>query len=143
VYPLYARAQELDIPVTFHTGSSLFPNSRMKYADPLLLDDLATDFPRLRVIMAHGGRPFWYEPAQFLARLHPNFYLELSGLPPKRLLQYFPELERIAGKTLFATDWPATPTSVQANIEQFWELPISDAAKHAMLDENARHVLQL
>jgi uncharacterized protein len=143
LYPLYARAQELGVPVTFHTGSSVFPNAKMKFADPLALDELAADFPRLQVLMAHGRRPFWYDRAQFLARLHPNFYLELSGLPPKRLLQYFPELERITDKTLFATDWPATPTDLEDNIEQLRRLPLSDAAKHAILDGNARRVLQL
>ena len=143
LYPLYSRAQELEIPVTFHTGSSVFPNSRLRLADPLLLDDLATDFPRLRVLMAHGGRPFWYDRAAWLARLHPNFYLELSGLPPRKLPEYFPELERIADKTLFATDWPALPTGVEQNIADFEALPLSDRAKRAILGENARRVLQL
>jgi predicted TIM-barrel fold metal-dependent hydrolase len=143
VYPLYAKAQELGVPVTFHTGSSVFPGARIKYADPLLLDDLATDFPRLTVVMAHGGRPFWYEQAAFLARLHRNFYLELSGLPPKHLLRYFPELERVADKTLFATDWPATPTSIAENLAQFDALPLSDRAKAAILEGNARRVLGL
>jgi predicted TIM-barrel fold metal-dependent hydrolase len=143
LYPLYAKAQDLDIPVTFHTGSSVFPGARLKWADPLLLDDLATDFPRLRVLMAHGGRPFWYDRAAFLARLHPNFYLELSGLPPRKLLTYFPELERIADKTLFATDWPALPTDIDQNIADFSALPLSDRAKRLILEENARRVLQL
>lgn len=143
LYPLYGALQELGVPVTFHTGSSVFPNSKMKFADPLALDELATDFPRLRVLMAHGGRPFWHDRAQFLARLHPNFYLELSGLPPKRLLTYFPELERIRDKTVFATDWPATPTTLRENVDQLLALPLSDAAKQAILEDNARAILQL
>ncbi len=143
MYPLYAKAQELGIPITFHTGSSVFANSRLRLGDPLLLDDLATDFPRLQVIMAHGGRPFWHDRAAFLARLHPNFYLELSGLPPKKLLTYFPELERVAHKTLFATDWPGLPTNVKQNIADFCALPLSDRAKQAILEDNARRVLQL
>lgn len=143
LYPLYAKAQELEIPVTFHTGSSVFPGARLKFADPLLLDDLATDFPRLRVLMAHGGRPFWHAQASFLARTHPNFYLELSGLPPKNLLTYFPDLERLAPKTVFGSDWPGIPTSIRENLDDLRALPISDGAKQAILEDNARALLQL
>lgn len=51
-YRLYATAQEMGIPVLFHTGSSVFAGSRLRYADPLLLDDIATDFPRLTIVQA-------------------------------------------------------------------------------------------
>ncbi len=60
MYPLYQIAQDLDIPILIHTGSSVFKGSRMKYGNPLHLDDVAVDFPRLNLIMAHSGRGFWY-----------------------------------------------------------------------------------
>ncbi len=58
IYPLYAKARELDIPVLLHIGSSIFAGSRLKYGDPLFLDDVAVDFPELKLVQAHSGRPF-------------------------------------------------------------------------------------
>jgi len=77
----------------FHPGSSLFRGFRLKYGDPLNLDDVAVEFPDLVIVQAHGARGFWYDRAAFLARIHPNVYMEVAGLPPHRLLDYFPELE--------------------------------------------------
>jgi len=54
----------------------------------------------------HGGRPLWMDTAFFLLRRHPNVYLDISGIPPRTLLKYFPRLDEIASKTLFGTDWP-------------------------------------
>ncbi|HEY4720888.1 MAG TPA: amidohydrolase family protein, partial [Anaerolineae bacterium] len=59
MYPLYAKAQELGLPMMVHTGSSVFKGARIKYGDPLFLDDVAIDFPELNILMAHSGRPFW------------------------------------------------------------------------------------
>lgn len=116
VYPLYAKAQELGIPVMFHTGSSIFRGSRLKYGDPLFLDDVAVDFPALNIVQAHAGRGFWYDHAFFLAQLHSNVYLEISGLPPKNLLRYFPQLTKLADKIIFGSDWPGP--RVDENIAQ-------------------------
>ena len=140
LYPVYAKAQELGIPVMFHTGSSVFRGSRLKYGDPLYLDDVAVDFPDLVIVQAHSGRGFWYDRAAFLARLHPNVYMEVSGLPPHKLLDYFPELERLADKVIFGSDWPGVP-GIKANIEAIRALPISEEAKAKILGENAARIL--
>ena len=58
MYPLYRAAEELKVPVMLHTGSSVFRGTRMKYCDPLHLDDVAVDFPGLALVMAHAGRGF-------------------------------------------------------------------------------------
>ncbi|MFQ5519753.1 MAG: amidohydrolase family protein [Candidatus Methylomirabilia bacterium] len=142
LYPLYAKAQELGIPVMWHTGSSVFPASRLKYGDPLYLDDVAVDFPALTILMAHSGRPFWYDRASALARLRENVYMEISGLPPQRLLTYFPDLERLAHKVLFSSDWPSILT-IKKNIETIRGLPLSDKAKAQILGGNAARVLKL
>ena len=143
LYPLYAKAVELAVPVTFHTGSSTFPGSRIKYAQPIHLDDVAVDFPNLVILLAHAGRPFWYDECAWLVKRHPNVYIDVAGLPPKRLLQYLPDLERIAPKVLFGSDWPAVPTALAANISQLRELPISEQAKEQILYANAKTVLRL
>lgn len=142
LYPLYAKAQELGVPVMWHTGSSVFPASRLKYGDPLYLDDVAVDFPAMTAVITHSGRPFWYDRAYALARFHENVYMEIAGLPPQRLLTYFPELERVADKVLFGSDWPSVPT-LKKNIETIRGLPLSDKARAQILGGNAARILKL
>jgi hypothetical protein len=140
LYPVYAVAQELDLPVMLHTGSSVFRGSRIKYGDPLYLDDVAVDFPDLKILLVHSGRGFWYDQAAFLARLHENVYMEISGLPPAKLLQYFPDLERLAPKVVFGSDWPGMPF-IARNIQAIRDLPLTDQAKELILGGNAAHIL--
>lgn len=142
LYALYEKAQELGIPVNFHTGSSVFKNARLKYANPLYLDDVAVDFPDLTIVQAHGGRGFWYDLAFFLAKRHKNVYIDVSGLPPKNLLRYFPDLEEIADKVVFGSDWPGVP-SIKKNVEAIRGLPLKAETKRKILGENARKVLKL
>lgn len=141
MYPVYAVAQELGIPVLLHIGSSVFKGTRLKYCAPIHLDDVAVDFPDLTIVMAHSGRGFWYEECFFLSRLHPNVYMEISGLPPSHLLKYFPDFERNADKIIFGSDWPPMPTDVGKNIKGIMDLPIGDGAKEAILHGNAHRIL--
>lgn len=141
-YALYAKAQELNVPVVFHTGSSVFKNAKLKFGNPLYLDDLAVDFPNLKIVQAHGGRAFWYDIAFFLAKRHQNVYIDISGLPPKNLLKYFPELEKIGDKMIFGSDWPGVP-SIKANIEAIQKLPLKTETKRKILGENALKLLKL
>jgi uncharacterized protein len=143
LYPLYAKAEMLGIPVMCHTGSSVFPGSRLKYGDPLYLDDVAVDFPDLVVFITHGGRPFWYDRAYALARLHPNVYIDVAGLPPRKLLDYFPELPRVAEKVVFGSDWPGIPGTIGENVAALRALPLTDAAKDAILGGTAARLLGL
>ena len=142
MYPLYAKAQELGLPVLVHTGSSVFRGARIKYGDPLLLDDVAIDFPDLTILMAHSGRPFWYDHAFWMARQHPNVYMEVSGLPSKKLLAYFPRLEEVAGKVVYGSDWPGNP-DLRRNADAIRELEISAEAKGNILFKNAARILGL
>lgn len=142
IYPLYSIAQEKGLPVLVHTGSSVFRGSKLKYADPLHLDDVATDFPELTLVMAHSGRGLWYERAFFLSRLHPNLYLEISGLPPKNLLHYFPDMEKNIDKFIYGSDWPGI-TTIASNVEAIKELPLADESKRKILHDNAARILKL
>ena len=115
LYPAYAWAQEHGLPVIVHCGTSTFAGSANQFADPILLDDVFRDFPDLVVVLAHGGRGWWYDQAAFLALMRPTVWLEVSGLPPQRLPDYYGKsLRRLADKMLFGTDWPGVP-SVEAN----------------------------
>ncbi len=135
---IYGAAEANDIPVMFHTGTSIFPGARNKYGDPVHVDDVAVDFPKLKILLAHGGRPLWMETAFFLVRRHPNVYLDISGIPPKSLLKYFPRLEEIAAKTLFGTDWPGPGVpDIKQNLEQFRALPLTEATREQILSKTA------
>ncbi len=82
-----------------------------RYADPGLVDEVAGAFPDLKVVLAHGGRGWWYDAAAFITQMRSNVWIELGGLPPKKLPQYYRnfDLGRLGRKFIFATDWPGVP----------------------------------
>ena len=140
---LYERAQAAGVPVTVHTGTSIFPGARSRLGNPMDVDDVAVDFPKLTILLAHGGRPIWMDEAFFVVRRHPNVHLELSGIPPAKLLEYFPRLEEIADKAVWGTDWPSPGvTSMRKNVDQFLALPLGDEAKRKILYDNAQRIFR-
>jgi predicted TIM-barrel fold metal-dependent hydrolase len=141
MYPLYAAAQDLGMPVLVHTGTSVFKNTRLKYANPVDVDDVAVDFPDMTILMAHGGRMAWYDEAMTMARLHRNVYIELSGLAVKKLLRIFPDMERFSHKFVFGTDWPQVNPA--RNIAVLRELGLSREAQDRILGGNAARILRL
>lgn len=111
LYGGYEVCQARGVPVVVHCGTSSFPGSTNALADPVLLDDVLRDFPRLTVVLAHGGRGWWYDAAAFLALSRPNVWIELSGLPPRRLPGYYArhDFARLCRRFIFGTDWPGVP----------------------------------
>ncbi len=89
LYPAYQFCAAEGLPVVVHCGTSSFPGSSNDMADPGLLIPVLRDFPGLTVVLAHGGRGWWYDAAAALALLHENVWIELSGLPPHRLPHYY------------------------------------------------------
>jgi predicted TIM-barrel fold metal-dependent hydrolase len=140
LYPVYELAQEHELPVLIHTGSSVFKGSKMKFADPIHLDEIASDFPGLILLMAHSGRGIWYDKAFFLSRLHPHLYMEISGLPPKNLLKYFPDLEKNIDKVVYGSDWPGIK-NISVNINAIKKLPLPSSSIKKMLYGNAARIL--
>ena len=139
---LYATAEEIGLPVMIHTGTSVFPGARNRFADPIGADDVAVDFPRLKIVLAHAGRPLYTATAIFLARRHPNLFLDLSGIPPRKLLEYLPRLEEISEKCLWGTDWPSPGVrSMKANVDDFVSLPLSAEAKTRILWDNGAKLI--
>jgi predicted TIM-barrel fold metal-dependent hydrolase len=135
---VYGRAQELGLPVMVHTGTSIFPGARNVYADPLPLDDVGVDFPDLAVILAHLGRPLWADASFFLLRRHPNFWGDVSGIPPRSLLRYFPRLAEVADKLLWGTDWPGPMVpGLEENLQAFQALDLSEEVRRKLLQDNA------
>src|SRR3989442_7697004 len=79
---IYRRCEERGLPVMIHTGTSIFPGARSKYGNPMELDDVAIDFPDLRIVMAHGGRPLYMEEAFFVLRRHRAVSLDVFRVQP-------------------------------------------------------------
>ena len=143
VYPLYELLQERGLPLLMHIGSSVIPNTYMKYCDPIHLDDVAVDFPELAIVMAHGGRGFWYDKCEFLAAHHRNVYIDVTGLPPAKLRQYFPNMLALTHKFVFGSDWPAMPKSPGENAAVLRTLGLPDDALERILRTNARRLLRM
>ena len=147
VYPAYAFCEERGLPVIVHCGTSTFSGSVNAYGEPALLDPVFRDFPGLTVVLAHGGRGWWYDQASFLALMRPNVWLEVSGLPPARLPDYYGRsLARLASKMLFGTDWPGVP-GVQRNARAVEKVLLEAGCLAdqvaAALGRNAEHIFGL
>jgi predicted TIM-barrel fold metal-dependent hydrolase len=148
-YPLYEAIQELGVPALFHTGQTGIgaglPGGhgiKLRYSNPMLLDDVAADFPQLTIILAHPSVP-WQDEAISVATHKANVYIDLSGWSPK----YFPpQLVRAANsllkhKVLFGSDFPViTPDRWLAD---FAALDIKDEVRPLILKDNAVRVLAL
>jgi len=138
LYPAYQACVTEGLPVVVHCGTSSFPGSMNELADPALLLQVLRDFPGLTVVLAHGGRGWWYDAAASLALLHENVWIELSGLPPQRLPHYYArfDLRRLAGKFIFGTDWPGVP-GIARNARALTSLDLGDDVLAGALAGNA------
>jgi len=144
MYPAYALCQDAGIPLVVHCGTSTFPGSMNAYADPILLDDVLREFRSLDVVLAHGGRGWWYDAAAFLALSHERVWIELSGLPPSRLRDYYARQSwsRLTRKMIFGTDWPGVP-GIARNARAVAALCPSDEVAKLVLAGNAARVYNL
>jgi predicted TIM-barrel fold metal-dependent hydrolase len=148
-YPLWAELESLGVPALFHTGQTGIgaglPGARgikLRYSNPMLLDDVAADFPGLTIVMAHPSVP-WQDEAISIATHKVNVFIDLSGWSPK----YFPpQLVRAANtmlrdKVLFGSDFPLlTP---ERWLRDFAALEIRDEVRPLILKENAVRMLGL
>jgi len=148
-YPIYSAIADAGVPALFHTGQtgigSGLPGGhgvKLRYSDPMLLDDVAADFPELTIVMAHPAVP-WVDAQIAIATHKANVYVDLSGWSPK----YFPEnLIRYTNgplkhKMLFGSDYPLiTPDRW---LSDFAKLPIKDEVRPLVLKENAAKLLGL
>jgi predicted TIM-barrel fold metal-dependent hydrolase len=149
MYPLWAEIESLGVPALFHTGQTGIgaglPGGRgikLRLSDPMLLDDVAADFPSLTVILAHPSVP-WADSAISMATHKSNVYIDLSGWSPK----YFPpSLVRAANsylqdKVLFGTDYPLlTPDRW---LRDFETLDLKPGVRPKILKDNAVRLLGL
>jgi uncharacterized protein len=148
-YPLYEVIAEAGLIALFHSGTTGIgaglPGGggvRLKYSNPMCVDDVAADFPELDIILAHPSFP-WQDEALAIAVHKPNVFIDLSGWSPK----YFPENlirytnTQLKHKMLFGSDYPLiTPDRWLSDFEK---LPIKDEVRPLVLKENAARLLKL
>jgi len=148
-YPLYEVIAEAKLPALFHTGQTGVGAGtrggggiRLKYSNPLHLDDVAADFPDMPIILAHPSFP-WQEEALSVATHKPQVYIDLSGWSPKYfppiLVQYANTL--LKDKVLFGSDYPVI--SPEKWLEEFAKLPIKPEVRPLIMKENAARLLRL
>ena len=149
VYPVYEVIQEAGLPALFHSGQTGAGAGtrggggiRLKYSNPMYLDDVAVDFPDMPIILAHPSFP-WQEEALSVATHKPQVYIDLSGWSPKYfaqiLIQYANTL--LKNKMLFGTDFPVlTPERWMADLEK---VGIRDEVKPGIFKDNAARLFGL
>jgi predicted TIM-barrel fold metal-dependent hydrolase len=148
-YPLYEVIAEAGLPALFHSGQTGVGAGqrggggiRLKYSNPMHLDDVAVDFPDMPIIIAHPSVP-WQDEALAVAGHKPQVYIDLSGWSPK----YFPPQllaqanSLLKHKVLFGSDFPAL--SPDRWLEDFAKLPIKDEVRPLILKENALRLFGL
>jgi hypothetical protein len=148
-YPLYELISGAGLPALFHTGHSGIGTGlpgggglRLKYSNPMCLDDVAADFPDLQIVLAHPSFP-WQDEAISICLHKANVWIDLSGWSPKyfppQLVQY--ANTQLRDKVLFGSDFPLiTPERWLADFEQ---APFKDEVRPLILKENAARLLQL
>lgn len=148
-YPLYELIEEYRLPAIFHSGHSGIGSGvrgggglRLKYSNPIHLDDVAADFPDMKIVIAHPSWP-WQDEALSVCLHKPNVYIDLSGWSPK----YFPpQLVHYANtllkdRMLFGSDFPLiTPERWMRDFEQ---AGFRDEVKPLILKQNAINLLGL
>ena len=148
-YPLYEAIAEAKLPALFHTGQTgvgaQTPGGggiRLKYSNPMLVDDVAADFPDMPIILAHPSFP-WQEEALAVATHKPQVYIDLSGWSPKYfppiLVQYANTL--LKEKILFGSDYPVIDP--QRWVAEFEKLPIKPEVRPLIMKQNAARLLGL
>jgi uncharacterized protein len=109
-----------------------------------VIEDVARDFPGLQIVLAHGGRGWWYDAAAFLTLMRPNVWIEVSGLPPKKLPDYYAryDWQRLARRLIFGTDWPGVP-GIRNNAAVLGQLGLDHETLGLIYSGNARRVYRI
>jgi predicted TIM-barrel fold metal-dependent hydrolase len=138
LYAAYRICSERGVPIIQHSGTSSFPGSRSALGNPELWLDVLEDWPDVQFVFAHGGRGWWYDTAAFLALARDNVWLDLAGLPPAKLPEYYArfDLRRLAAKWVFGTDWPGVPGPAR-NVRALAKIGLDEDVLRGVLSGNA------
>jgi len=151
MYPIYEKLVELKAHVAIHTGVEGHPGTRLKYQDPIYVDDIGVDFPELKIYLLHCGLLHNPSIAIYITLRHKNVYTDVSPSNPIRMQypKYYTDIEHlrycefaIPDKIMFGTDYPFTyPMSLA--VEYFRTLPLSDKFKENLFEKTARKFFEL
>jgi len=139
-YPIYEAAQALNVPVLHHTGTHYHFGKRIRYGRPMFIDDVAVDFPGLRIVAAHFGWP-WTDEAVAVCQRNPNVFLNVAGWAPK----YYPEVlvrylnGPLRFKVLFGSDHPLLPR--KRLVDELASTALTDQARQNLLEINPANFL--
>ena len=142
LYPVYGLCESLSVPIFVHAGTSNFPGARNRYASLDHLVDVVRDFPGCTFLLSHGGRGWSYDTAAMLALTYDNVWIDIAGLPPRRLPDYYArfDLGRLARRFVFGSDWPGLP-SISGNIAAIRDdLGLPEETVEAVLYGNAARI---
>lgn len=144
-YPLYTKCIEYNVPVAIHSGVNFSLDVPIKYGNPLELDEVACDFPELRIIANHGAWP-WATEIAAIAWKHPNIFLEFGAIAPKYIaakggwdpvFQFMNSI--LQDQVLYGTDWPLI--SFERTLKEWRELPLKPEVREKLLYKNALKLL--
>ena len=163
IWPFYQKISELGVPVTIHTGFTWVPPGRAKYCVPILLDDVATDFPDLNIIAFHAGWPYYHD-LNMVALTHPNVYISLSLVmpwwfnAPWRLAEIIGEAIQFAGedRIVWGSDFFGAGGLIRLSVQALKEFempeelqqrygfaPVTKSVKRKIFGENLAKLLGL
>lgn len=142
---IYEMALEYDVPVMFHSGDTYSPTGRVKYSHPLQIDDLAVDFPGLKIVICHVGNP-WIKDCMEVVYKNKNVYADISGLVlgdfqekfERYMKKEIEEMIAYAGNPkylLYGTDWPIS--NMKSYLKFMHQLDLADDKKELILWKNA------
>ncbi|TYA53105.1 amidohydrolase family protein [Formosa maritima] len=147
----YEMAIEYDVPVMFHSGDTYAPTGKVKYSHPLHIDDLAVDYPDLKIVICHVGNP-WIRDCMEVVYKNQNVYADISGLVLGDFSEKFErfmkkEIEEMityAGDPnylLYGTDWPIS--NMKSYLKFMDQLELSDDKKDRILWKNAAELFKI
>jgi len=144
LYPVYAYCETEHVPVIVHAGTSTFPGARNRFASLDYLVDVVRDFPGCTFVLAHGGRGWSFDTAAFLALSYDNVWIDIAGLPPRRLPEYYARhnLPRLASRFIFGSDWPGAP-GMARNVAAVRDLGLTADVTSGILGRNAEQVFKI
>jgi predicted TIM-barrel fold metal-dependent hydrolase len=155
--PYYELAARFDVPFVFHTGDTYSPRAKLRFAHPLLVDDVAVDHPNVRFVLAHLGNPWLTEAAEVVYK-NINVWADLSGLVVGTAAAFGAEERRDAledaaqavrrafryaerpNRFLYGSDWPLAPMTAYRD---FIRTAIPETYHAQVFDENARALFRL
>jgi hypothetical protein len=148
---IYEMAVEYDVPVMFHSGDTYSPRGKVKYSHPLLIDDLAVDYPDMKIVICHIGNP-WIKDCMEVVYKNKNVYADISGLVlgdfedkfERYMKKEIEEMITYAGDPnylLYGTDWPIS--NMKSYLKFMDQLDLADSKKELILWKNAAQLFKI